>query len=85
MQVAKRLKNICVKDKEVSSYKNLKINGRTIPAVTEDESVWGILTGHVMDGVVPTNVLDFDFVISKSSMHETAARVIQKFYRLKFK
>merc|ERR1711988_1216119 len=55
--VARQLTNVAVKDTSVNSIHDLHINGRQMPRLTEDQSLWTVLCGHVMDNVIPTNVL----------------------------
>eukprot|EP00854_Cymbomonas_tetramitiformis_P001185 gene1185-1753_t len=83
-EVLKRLVRIAVKDTTCNSVNNLYINGRQMPRITEDESLYTVLSGHVQDGMIPTNVLEFDFELSKLNLQNTAAKLIQtKFKALK--
>lgn len=76
-EVLKRLVRIAVKDTTCNSVNNLYINGRQMPRITEDESLYTVLSGHVQDGMIPTNVLEFDFELSKLTLQNAAAKLIQ--------
>ncbi|KAK3238643.1 hypothetical protein CYMTET_51359 [Cymbomonas tetramitiformis] len=80
-EVARRLVRIAQKDTNTNSFNDLQVNGRQMPRITEDESLWAVLSGHVMEGMTPTNVLEFDYMISKQQEQNGAAKLIQTRFR----
>ncbi|KAK3288809.1 hypothetical protein CYMTET_3730 [Cymbomonas tetramitiformis] len=82
LEACKRLLRIAVKDTGVDSVTNLYVNGSKMPRITEDESLYTVLSGHVKDGMIPTNVLEFDFEVSKFAVHCKAAKLIQQRFKM---
>mmetsp|Transcript_11336 Transcript_11336/g.13396 ORF Transcript_11336/g.13396 Transcript_11336/m.13396 type:complete len:264 (-) Transcript_11336:92-883(-) len=84
---ARRLFKFAVRDKGVTSFCRLLINGKSVPNLKEDEGLWGVLTSQTPEGVQPTNKLEFDFQSSnvvqqaKAVRFKTAASYIQQLWR----